>query len=72
VARKNAIETEGRIVEILAATLFRVELANGHRLLAHVSGRRRMEFQRMSLGDSVKLEMSPYDLSTGCILSGGE
>jgi len=72
VARKDAIEAEGRIVEILAATLFRVELRNGHRLLAHVSGRRRLAFQRMSIGDSVKVEMSPYDLSTGCIRSGGE
>lgn len=70
-ARKDAIEAEGRIVEILAATLFRIELANGHRLLAHVSGRRRLEFQRMALGDTVKVEMSPYDLSTGSILSGG-
>jgi hypothetical protein len=49
-ARKDAIEAEGRIVEILAATLFRVELANGHRLLAHVSGRRRLAFERMAWG----------------------
>ena len=70
-ARKDAIEAEGRIVEILAATLFRVELPNGHRLLAHVSGQRRLEFERMSLGDSVKVEMSPYDLSKGSIVACG-
>ena len=71
-ARKDAIETEGRIVEILAARLFRVELANGHRLLAHVSGRRRLAFERMSLGDIVKLELSPYDMSKGSILAAEE
>ena len=71
-ARKDAIETEGRIVEILAARLFRVELANGHRLLAHVSGRRRLAFERMSIGDKVKLEMSPYDMSKGSIMAAEE
>ena len=71
-ARKDAIEAEGRIVEILAARLFRVELANGHRLLAHVSGRRRMAFERMSIGDKVKLEMSPYDMSKGSIMAAEE
>ena len=71
-ARKDAIEAEGRIVEILAATLFRVELANGHRLLAHVSGRRRLAFERMSIGDKVKLEMSPYDMSKGSIMAAEE
>ena len=67
-AVNDAIETEGRIVEILAARLFRVELANGHRLLAHVSGRRRLAFQRMAVGDSVTVKMSPYDLSRGSIM----
>jgi translation initiation factor IF-1 len=71
-ARKDAIEAEGRIVEILAATLFRVELPNGHRLLAHVSGKRRLAFERMSLGDTVKVEMSPYDLSRGSIVTARE
>jgi translation initiation factor IF-1 len=71
-ARKDAIEAEGRIVEILAASLFRVELANGHRLLAHVSGKRRLAFERMTLGDMVKVEMSPYDLSKGSIMAAGE
>jgi translation initiation factor IF-1 len=72
VSRKDAIEAEGRIVEILAATLFRVELANGHRLLAYVSGKRRLAFQRTSVGDRVKVEMSPYDLSKGSIMAAVE
>jgi len=55
----DAIEAEGRIVEILAAKLYRVELANGHRLVAHVSGRRRMAFERMSIGDNVSVRLSP-------------
>ena len=71
-ARKDAIEAEGRIVEVLAARLFRVELANGHRLLAHVSGRRRLAFERMTLGDRVKLALSPYDMSKGSIMAAGE
>jgi translation initiation factor IF-1 len=71
-ARKDAIEAEGRIVEILAATLFRVELANGHRLLAHVSSKRRLAFQHTSLGDMVKVEMSPYDMTRGSITAAAE
>jgi len=71
-ARKDAIEAEGWIVEILALTLFRVELANGHRLVAHASGKRRLAFERMSVGDKVKVEMSPYDLSKGSIVAEGE
>jgi translation initiation factor IF-1 len=71
-ARKDAIEIEGRIVEVLATTLFRVQLANGHRLVAHVSGKRRLAFERMIVGDSVTVRMSPYDLSVGCITTEGE
>lgn len=66
-AREDAIRVEGKIVEVLPNTLFRVELPNGHRLLAHVSGKRRLNFERMSLGDMVTVQMSPYDLSKGCI-----
>jgi translation initiation factor IF-1 len=66
-AVKDAIEAEGRIVEVLASSLFRVELANGHRMVAHVTGKRRLAFERMSVGDSVKVRMSPYDLSKGSI-----
>ena len=71
-ARKDAIEVEGRIVEILNASLYRVELVNGHRLLAHISSKRRMAFQHTSLGDRVKVEMSPYDLSRGSIMAAVE
>jgi translation initiation factor IF-1 len=67
VSRKEAIKAEGRVVEVLSSKLFRVELANGHRVLAHTSGRVRLNFVRIGLGDAVMVEMSPYDLSTGCI-----
>jgi translation initiation factor IF-1 len=66
-SREEAIEVEGRIVEVLPNTKFRVELANGHRILAHVSGRMRLNFIRISPGDTVTVQMSPYDLSKGCI-----
>ena len=65
---KEAIAVEGAVVEILPNTLFRVELPNGHRLLAHASGKVRMSFIRLGLGDKVTVEMSPYDLSKGCII----
>jgi len=68
-ARENAIEVKGRVVEALARALFRVELANGHRLVAHVSSKRRLAFERVTVGDFVTVEMSPYDLSKGCIIS---
>jgi translation initiation factor IF-1 len=68
-AGEDAIRAEGRIVEVLSQRLFRVELANGHRMLAHVSGRRRLSFDRMSLGDRVIIRMSPYDLSKGRIIT---
>ncbi len=66
-AREDAIEVAGKIVEVLSAQLYWVELVNGHRLLAHVSSRRRSNFERMSLGDVVEIQMSPYDLSKGRI-----
>ena len=66
-AREGTIEVEGRIVEILADVLYRVELGNGHRLMAHVSGKRRLIFERLALGDSVTVRLSPYDLSKGSI-----
>lgn len=66
-SREEAIEVEGRVVEVLPNTVFRVELANGHRILAHISGKVRMNFIRISPGDTVTVEMSPYDLSKGCI-----
>ena len=66
-AKKDAIEVEGKVVELLPNTMFRVELANGHRILAHVSGKMRLHFIRILPGDKVMVEMSPYDLTKGRI-----
>jgi translation initiation factor IF-1 len=66
-ARKDVIEVEGRVVELLQNTMFRVELPNGHKLLAHISGKMRLHFIRILPGDKVMVEMSPYDLSKGRI-----
>lgn len=66
--REDAIEVEGRVIEVLPSTVFRVELPNGHRILAHVSGRMRLNFVRIAAGDIVTVQMSPYDLSKGCIV----
>ena len=66
-AREDAIRLEGAVVEVLPNTMYRVELPNGHRLLAHVAGKMRLSFRRFLPGDKVMLEMSPYDLSKGCI-----
>jgi translation initiation factor IF-1 len=71
VERENAITIEGRVVEVLPNTLFRVQLSNGHRLIAHVSGRRRLSFERLMPGEKVTVEMSPYDLSKGSIVCRG-
>ncbi len=64
----EVIEIEGRIMSVLAGTMFRVELANKHLVLAHISGRMRKSFIRLTTGDRVKLEMSPYDLSKARIV----
>jgi len=66
-ARKDVIEVEGRIVELLPNTMFRVQLPNGHRILAHISGKMRLHFIRILPGDKVMVEMSPYDLTKGRI-----
>lgn len=66
-AKEELIETEGKIIEALPNAMFKVELENGHRVLAHVSGKMRMHFIRILPGDKVKLELSPYDLSRGRI-----
>ena len=65
--REEAIRVEGTVVEVLPNNLFRVELPNGHRFIAHTSGRVRMNFVRLVVGDKVNVEMSPYDLSKGLI-----
>jgi translation initiation factor IF-1 len=66
-ARKDSIEVEGKVVELLPNTMFRVELPNGHKVLAHISGKLRLHFIRILPGDKVLLEMSPYDLTKGRI-----
>lgn len=66
--REEAIRVEGTVVEVLPNHLFRVELPNGHRFMAHTSGRMRMNFVRLVAGDKVTVEMSPYDLSKGLII----
>ena len=66
-AHKDSIEVEGKVVELLPNTMFRVELPNGHRILAHISGKMRLNFIRILPGDKVLLELSPYDLTKGRI-----
>jgi len=66
-AKEGAIEVEGIVLEPLPNAMFRVELDNGHRVLAHVAGRMRMHFIRILPGDRVKVELSPYDLTRGRI-----
>ena len=67
VAKRDAIEVEGTVVEPLPNTMFAVELENGHRVLAHISGKLRMNFIRILPGDRVRVELSPYDLTRGRI-----
>ena len=66
-AKEDLIEVEGVVQEALPNAMFRVELDNGHRVLAHVSGKIRMHFIRILPGDRVKVELSPYDLTRGRI-----
>ena len=65
--KEELIETEGKIIEALPNAMFKVELENGYVVLAHVSGKMRMNFIRILPGDKVKLELSPYDLTRGRI-----
>ncbi len=60
---ESPIVTEGKIISVLPGTMFRVELANGHVVLAHISGKMRKRFIRLTTGDRVRLEMSPYDMN---------
>ncbi len=66
-SKADAIEVEGKVVEPLPNAMFRVELDNGHKILAHVSGKMRMNYIRILPGDRVKVELSPYDLTRGRI-----
>ena len=67
-SKADVIEIEGTGVEKLPKTMFQVELENGHRVLAHISGKLRMNFIRILPGDKVTIEMSPYDLTKGRII----
>ena len=66
--KEEKIEVEGKVLEALPNALFRVELENGHKVLAHISGKMRMNFIRILPGDKVKVELSPYDLTRGRII----
>lgn len=61
-ADSNSIEVEGKVVTVLPGTMFKVQLSNGHVVLAHISGKLRKNFIKIAAGDTVKMEMSPYDL----------
>ena len=65
--KQSAIEKEGTIIEALSNAMFRVELDNGHVIIAHISGKMRMHYIRILPGDTVRVEMSPYDLTKGRI-----
>jgi translation initiation factor IF-1 len=67
-AKKDAIRLQAKVTEALPNAVFRVELENGHNILAHVSGKMRMNFIRILAGDTVTVEMSPYDLTRGRIV----
>jgi translation initiation factor IF-1 len=66
--KEEAIEMEGTVIEPLPNAMFRVELANGHRVLAHISGKMRMHYIKILPGDKVTVELSPYDLKRGRII----
>ena len=66
-AKQDVIEVEGRVTEAFPNAMFEVELENGHKILAHISGKLRMNFIRILPGDKVTVELSPYDLTRGRI-----
>ena len=70
-AKEDAIQMEGRVVETLPNTTFRVQLQNGHIVTAHISGKMRKNYIRILTGDTVTVEMTPYDLSKGRIVYRG-
>lgn len=67
-SKQASIEQDGTILEALSNAMFRVELANGHEVICHISGKMRMNYIKILPGDKVKIEMSPYDLSKGRIV----
>jgi len=66
--KEEAIEVEGKVIEPLPNAMFRVELENGHRVLAHISGKMRMHFIKILPGDRVTVQLTPYDLTRGRII----
>ena len=66
-SKDDVIEMEGKVIEALPNAMFQVELPNGHRIMAHISGKMRMNFIRIYPGDKVTIEISPYDLTRGRI-----
>ncbi len=71
-AKEDVIEAEGKVVEALPNAMFEVELENGHKVLAHISGKLRMHYIRILPGDKVNIELSPYDLTRGRIVWRGK
>ncbi len=67
-AKADVIQVEGKVVETLPNAMFRVELENGHKVLAHISGKMRMHYIRILPGDRVTVELSPYDLTRGRVV----
>ena len=67
-AKQVSIEQDGTVIEALGNAMFRVELENGHRIIAHISGKMRMHYLKILPGDKVKVEMTPYDLTKGRII----
>lgn len=67
-SKEDAIQVEGKVLETLPNAMFRVELENGHKVLAHISGKMRMHYIKILPGDTVTIELSPYDLSRGRVV----
>jgi len=67
-SKDDAIQVEGKVLETLPNAMFRVELENGHKVLAHISGKMRMHYIKILPGDTVTVELSPYDLSRGRVV----
>lgn len=70
-AKEDVIEVEGTVIEALPNAMFRVELKNGHKILAYISGKMRMHYIKILPGDKVKVELTPYDLEKGRIIYRG-
>ncbi|MBI2118663.1 MAG: translation initiation factor IF-1 [Elusimicrobia bacterium] len=70
-AKEEKIEVDGKVLEALPNAMFRVEIDGGHKILAHISGKMRMHYIRILTGDTVRVEMSPYDLTRGRIIYRG-